>query len=95
MIRTTATVTFTATLTLNETEVRAFEALVGYGDDNFLKVFKESLGAAYIRDHEAGVRSAFGAIRRDVLPALREIDQARRDLEDAAKKRLEARRNAA
>jgi hypothetical protein len=93
MNRTTATLTFTAKLTLNETEVRAFDALVGYGDDSFLEVFKEKLGAAYIRDHEAGLRSAFEAIRRDVLPALADIDQARRDLADAAKKRMDARKS--
>ena len=89
MNRTSATLSFSAVLTLNETEVRALDALVGYGDDAFLKVFKESLGAAYIRDHEAGLRSAFEAIRRDVLPALHDIDQARRDLIAAAQKRAQ------
>lgn len=87
--RTTAILSFSAVLTLNETEVRALDAIVGYGDDAFLKVFKEKLGAAYIRDHDAGLRSAFEAIRRDVLPALHEIDQARRDLIAAAQKRAE------
>ena len=72
------TIEFSTTLTLNETEIRALDALVGYGDDAFLKVFKEKLGEAYIRDHEAGVRSLFRAIRLDVLPRLGEIDQARR-----------------
>lgn len=86
--RTTATLTFSATLTLNETEVRALDALVGYGDDSFIEVFYEKLGKAYMRDHEAGLRSAFAAIRRDVLPALRDIDQARKDLEEMARKRI-------
>ncbi|RWO22854.1 hypothetical protein [Mesorhizobium sp.] len=89
--RTTATIAFGATITLNETEVRALDALVGYGDDAFLKVFKEKLGAAYIRDYEAGLRSFFRAVGRDVLPALREIEDARRDLLKAAQKRVEAR----
>ncbi|WP_378952256.1 hypothetical protein [Mesorhizobium sp. ANAO-SY3R2] len=87
--RTTATLTFGASITLNETEVRALEALVGYGDDAFLKVFKEQLGAAYIRDHESGLRSFFKTVRGEVLPALSDIDQARKDLERAAIKRAE------
>lgn len=79
-VRTTATLSFGAEITLNETEIRALDALVGYGDDAFLKHFKEKLGEAYIRKHEAGLKSFFGAVRRDVLPALSDIDQARRDL---------------
>ncbi|WGD31248.1 hypothetical protein AncyloWKF20_05335 [Ancylobacter sp. WKF20] len=81
---------FSTTLVLNETEIRALDALVGYGDDAFLAAFKEKLGAAYIRDHESGLRSAFDAIRRDVLPALRGIDQVRKDLRDVQLKRFEA-----
>lgn len=92
MARTTSTavMTFSATLTLTEVEVRALDALVGYGDDAFLKHFKEKLGTAYIRDHEKGLRSAFTAIRRDVLPALHDIDQVRRDLTNAAERRRAA-----
>ena len=90
--RTTATLTFGASIALNETEVRALDALVGYGDDAFLKVFKEKLGAAYIRDHESGLRSFFATVRKDVLPALRDIDQTQKDIEQAATKRAEARR---
>lgn len=89
-VRNKADLQFSTTLTLNEVEIRALDALVGYGDDAFLKVFKEKLGAAYIRDHEGGLRSVFAAIRRDVLPALAEIQQARRDLGEAAQRRREA-----
>lgn len=88
--RTTATISFGATITLNETEVRALDALVGYGDDAFLKVFKEKLGTAYIRDHEAGLRSFFKAVRNDALPALSAIDRARRDLDAAAQARTKS-----
>lgn len=82
---------FSTTLTLNEVEIRALDALVGYGDDAFIEAFKEKLGSVYIRDHEHGLRSAFDAIRRDVLPALAEIKQARRDLGEAAQRRSAAR----
>lgn len=86
-VRTTATLSFGASIALNETEVRALDALVGYGDEAFLKHFKEKLGEAYIRAHEAGLKSFFAAVRRDVLPALRDIDEARRDLARAAEAR--------
>lgn len=87
---TTATITFGASVTLSEVEVRALDALVGYGDDAFLKVFKEKLGEHYIRNHERGLRSFFATVRQDVLPALHVIDEARRDLRDAMVKRADA-----
>ncbi len=86
------TVGFSTTLTLNETEIMALEALVGYGADAFLKVFKANLGTCYIRDHEEGVRSLFKAIGRDVLPAHRAIVDARRDLIDGGRRRAEKER---
>jgi hypothetical protein len=65
------------TFTVNEAEARALDALVGYGDDAFIKVFKESLGAAYIRDHERGLREFFQSIRSLVPPILSRIDRSR------------------
>lgn len=82
-----ASVNFTCTMTLNETEMSALDALVGYGDDAFLKAFGEKLGTAYMRDHTAGLRSLFKTIRNEVLPALSEVQRAKRDLMDAAKGR--------
>ncbi len=87
--RNSATITFSSTITLTEVEIRALDALVGYGDDAFLKVFKEKLGESYIRDHEAGLRSFFATVGKQVLPALEDIKQARRDLHDALVKRSE------
>jgi hypothetical protein len=81
---------FSSTLTLSEVELNALSALVGYGDDAFIKVFYEKLGAAYMRDHEAGLRSAFKAIRIEVLPALAQINQIRRDLHTAIASRISA-----
>lgn len=86
-VHTFATIEFTASFTLSETELRALEAFTGYGDEAFLAAFKDKLGSAYIREHETGLRSFFDAVRRDVQPALREIDTARRDLRDAAEVR--------
>ena len=70
-------ITYESVITINEDEMRALDALVGYGDDAFLSVFKEKLGSAYIRDHENGLKSFFKNIRNNVLPALKEVDKAR------------------
>lgn len=85
--RSNATLTFSSSLTLSEVEIRALDALVGYGDDAFIKVFYEKLGQGYMRDHEKGLRSFFSTVREEVLPALHDIDTARRDLGEAIKKR--------
>lgn len=82
-----ATIEFSSVLTITEGEMRALDALVGYGDDAFLKAFQEKLGEAYLRDHEGGLRSFFAAVRDQVLPALHDIDTARRDLNAAIRKR--------
>ncbi len=82
--------TASGALRLTEDEMWALDALVGYGDDAFISAFKEKLGAAYIGDHVFGLRSFFAAVRRDVLPALHLVKEARRDLQDANRKRLEA-----
>jgi len=76
MIR--VTIDVRADMQLNESECRALEALVGYGDDAFIKAFKDSLGKHYIRDHEAGLRSVFSKIRSTAIPALRRVDDTRR-----------------
>lgn len=80
---------FSSTITLNESEIRALDALVGYGDDGFLKLFYEKLGRAYMKPHEDGLRSFMATVRREVLPCLSQINEARRDLNEAARKRDE------
>lgn len=90
-VRNKATVEFSSTVTLSESAIRALDALVGYGDDAFLKAFKENLGEAYIRKHEGGLKEFFAIVREQVLPPLADIDQARRDIHDAIKKREEDR----
>ena len=87
--RNTATISFGTTITLNETEIRALDALVGYGDDAFIKAFKEKLGESYIRNNTAGLKSLFKAVREQVIPAMHDIETARRDLREAMKRREE------
>jgi hypothetical protein len=40
-----------ASFTMTESELRAFDALVGYGADGFIKVFYEHMGRAYLEKH--------------------------------------------
>lgn len=82
----TVMLSFSSTLTLNETELRALDAIVGYGTEEFLKRFKETMGKAYIEGYEDGVRSLFSTIRTEVKPALNRIDSARKLLKDAGVK---------
>jgi hypothetical protein len=63
---------------VSESEARALDALVGYGDDEFIKVFYEKLGAAYMRDHEQGLRTFFKSIRQMMPGYLNQADEARK-----------------
>lgn len=67
---------------LNESEMRALDALVGYGPDAFLKVFCEKLGGAYMRPHEAGLRSLFATVKAHIPSILRRADAARKAFND-------------
>ena len=67
-----------ATIELNEVELRALDALVGYGIEPFLKVFYEKLGSSYMRPYEAGLRSVFDVINDTVHRAVQQVEHARR-----------------
>jgi len=53
----------TVELILNEDELKALDALFGYGIDAFLDVFYKSMGRSYLSPHEAGLRSLAQTIR--------------------------------
>lgn len=63
---------------LTELEARAIDALVGYGDDDFVKVFYEKLGKAYMEKYEAGLRSFFKSMREQLPQLLSRADEARK-----------------
>lgn len=67
-----------ATIKLTEAELRALEALAGYGDEGFLKVFYEHMGKHYLQPHEAGIKSLFAVIRADLNPILERADAAKK-----------------
>lgn len=64
-------------LRLTEGEMRFLDALVGYGWDGFIKVFREKLGTSYIRDYEADGKALFQQIRSDFPSILRRANDAR------------------
>lgn len=72
-----AEVKMTLTFTVNEAEARALEALTGYADKEFLRVFYDHLGSHYMKPHEAGLLSLFASIRESVPSYLRRADKAR------------------
>lgn len=57
-----ANIEATVTIALSESEAAALDALAGYGAEAFLAVFYEKLGKAYMRPHEAGLRSLFASV---------------------------------
>ena len=73
-----ATIELSVTIQLNESEARAMDALVGYGDDKFIEAFYEKLGKAYMKDHEKGLRSLFESMRQQLPGPLSRVNDARR-----------------
>jgi hypothetical protein len=68
---------FTVSCKLSESEARALDALVGYGFKEFLEVFYEKMGKAYLEPHASGLKTLFETVQADVVPALSKIDDAR------------------
>jgi DNA-binding ferritin-like protein (Dps family) len=68
------------TLELNEIEVRALEAIVGYDIESYLRVFYKEMGKAYLEKYEEGLRSLFKV--RPVLNLwLGKVEMARKAFE--------------
>ena len=65
---------------LDEDEVRALDALAGYGTDAFIQAFYKTMGTSYLRPHEEGLRSFLDGIRPVCQEAIGRIDAARREL---------------
>lgn len=77
---TTATVQFKLNLELTENEARAWDAIVGYGFDAFIKVFKEKLGSHYISPYEADAKKMFEDTRQELGRQLHAIDEVKKQI---------------
>lgn len=73
-------VKITATLTLTEGQLRALDAMAGYGADAFLRAFYVKLGKHYMKPFERDLRDLFKAIAAQVPPALQGVKEARAKL---------------
>lgn len=72
-------VKFSVTVELTEGEVRALDAMAGYGADPFLKVFYKHLGMAYMKPFDNDLRALFEKIK-ELRPAIHKIHEARKKL---------------
>jgi hypothetical protein len=75
----TTVVEFKVEVTLTEGEVRALDAIAGYGADAFLKVFHKHLGSAYIRPFDNDFKELCEKIKT-LRPAIKAIRDAREKL---------------
>lgn len=64
MIKHDKVVTHTFTLTLNQEEMLALDAIAGYNTDDFLKVFYQYLGKHYLQPNERGCKTLFDKVRK-------------------------------
>jgi hypothetical protein len=69
-------------LVLSEEEAKALDALFGYDQKEFLNVFYEKMGRAYLEPHEAGLRLLHNTVR-DALGVWLERAQTARKLFNA------------
>ena len=77
-----------AEISFGEGELRALDAMIGYGADAFLKVFYPHLGEAYMQKYEDDFRALFATLGMPVRQALMAADQARQDIREAGKARF-------
>lgn len=76
----TPRVTADAVLTLDQDELRALDALVGYGVDALIEHFYKHMGKSYLRPYEHGLRS-FLKTAAQASQGIRAVDEAQRDLD--------------
>lgn len=62
---------------LTESEARALLDIIGYGTDEFLRFFYSTLGTAYLKRNEAGLKTLFTKIKEQLPPILHKADKAR------------------
>jgi predicted ribonuclease YlaK len=69
------TIDFSVTINLNESEIRALDALAGYGTKEFLEVFYKHMGEHYLKPNEEGLTTLFEKIKelRQPIAAMDEL----------------------
>lgn len=77
-----------ATITLNLVELRALDALTGYGVDKLLAHFYKHMGEAYLKPYEHGLRSFLEAA---ASVSLHPANEAQKLLDTAHRAKCEGR----
>jgi hypothetical protein len=77
----TPRVTAKAVMTLDQDELRALDALIGYGVDELIEHFYKQMGKAYLRPCEHGLRS-FLKTAAHASSGIRAVDDAQRELDE-------------
>lgn len=72
-------VAFTAQCELTEGELRALDALVGYGFKAFLETFYTRMGKAYMEPYADDLKALFDKVET-LRPQIHEINKARQAL---------------
>ena len=75
-------VTYTCHLTLTEGDMRALDAIAGYGVKPFLSIFYVKLGKHYLEPYAKDLEGLFTKIRGEGARQLSVIDKARRLLDE-------------
>lgn len=64
---------------LEENELRALDALVGYGFESFVKCFYEHMGKAYLEPYEKDLKALFDKVQ-SLRPEIAKIEEMRKSL---------------
>jgi hypothetical protein len=85
LIRININVGYSVNIELSEKELRALDALVGYGFDSFMEVFKTKLGSSYIGPFEQDMKALFDRIE-GIRHNIKTIDEMKKLLLDQGNK---------
>ena len=87
-LKTKVRVHYECTLELTEREMRALDALAGYGTKAFVDIFYRHMGRSYLEPHVDGLTTLFEKIRGEGSRQLGVVDSARKVLAEANEKKL-------
>lgn len=76
-----AKINFTVSCVLSEGELRALDALVGYGFKPFIEAFYEKMGRAYMEPYEQDMKALFEKVAQ-LRPEIHKINEMRKSIND-------------
>lgn len=79
----TSKITTEIVFQVNESEARAVSALASYDAEGLAKIISTSLGRGFYNDHGIALASFFDTVRAQIRPHLKDVDDARKLLQEA------------